>query len=30
VAHGFPVYTRNPDDFAGIEALTVVAVGDNA
>jgi predicted nucleic acid-binding protein len=28
VAHGFPVYTRNPDDFAGIEALTVVPVGD--
>jgi predicted nucleic acid-binding protein len=28
VAHGFPLYTRNPDDFAGIEALTVVTVGD--
>ena len=27
VAHGFPVLTRNPDDFAGIEALTVVTVG---
>ena len=27
VAHGVPVYTRNPDDFAGIQALTVVAVG---
>lgn len=26
VAHGLPVYTRNPDDFAGIEALTVVTV----
>ena len=28
VAQGLPVYTRNPDDFAGIDALTVVAVGD--
>jgi tRNA(fMet)-specific endonuclease VapC len=28
VAHGVPVYTRNPDDFVGIQALTVVAVGD--
>ena len=28
VAHGFPLYTRNPYDFAGIEALTVVTVGD--
>jgi predicted nucleic acid-binding protein len=28
VANGLPVYTRNPDDFAGIEALTVVTVGD--
>lgn len=27
VAHRLPVYTRNPDDFAGITALTVVAVG---
>jgi tRNA(fMet)-specific endonuclease VapC len=26
VAHGLPVYTRNPDDFAGIDALVVVAV----
>jgi len=26
VAHGLPVYTRNPDDFAGIDALIVVAV----
>ena len=26
VANGLPVYTRNPDDFAGIDALTVVAV----
>ena len=26
VAHGLPVYTRNHDDFAGIEALTVVTV----
>jgi predicted nucleic acid-binding protein len=25
-AHGLPVYTRNPDDFAGIDALVVVAV----
>jgi tRNA(fMet)-specific endonuclease VapC len=24
VAHGLPVYTRNPDDFAGIDALVVV------
>ncbi len=28
VANGLPVFTRNPDDFAGIDALTVVAVGD--
>ena len=28
VANGLPVYTRNPDDFAGIDALTVVIVGD--
>ena len=27
VANGLPVYTRNPDDFAGIDALTVVTVG---
>jgi tRNA(fMet)-specific endonuclease VapC len=26
VAHGLPVYTRNPDDFVGIDALVVVAV----
>ena len=26
VANGLPVYTRNPDDFAGIDALVVVAV----
>ena len=26
VAHGLRVYTRNPDDFAGIDALVVVAV----
>jgi len=26
VAHGLPVYTRNPDDFAGIDALVVVEV----
>ena len=26
VAHGLPVYTRNPDDFAGIDALVVVPV----
>jgi predicted nucleic acid-binding protein len=29
VAHGFPVYTRNPDDFVGIDDLVVVAVGSN-
>lgn len=28
VAHGLPIYTRNPDDFAGIDALTVIPVGD--
>ena len=28
VANGLPVYTRNPDDFVGVDALTVVAVGD--
>jgi len=28
VANGLPVYTRNPADFAGIEALTVVTVGE--
>jgi hypothetical protein len=26
VAHGLPIYTCNPSDFAGIEGLTVVAV----
>jgi len=26
VAHGLPVYTRNPNDFAGIDALVVVEV----
>lgn len=26
LAHGLPVYTANPDDFAHIEGLTVVAV----
>lgn len=26
LAHGLPVHTCNPDDFAGIEGLTVVAV----
>jgi len=26
VAHGLPVYTRNPDDFAGIDAVVVVEV----
>ena len=30
VANGLPVYTRNPDDFAGIDALTVVAVEDGS
>lgn len=27
VANDLPVFTRNPDDFAGIESLTVVALG---
>jgi tRNA(fMet)-specific endonuclease VapC len=26
IANGLPVYTVNPDDFAGIEALYVVAI----
>lgn len=26
VAHALPVYTRNPDDFAGIASLTLVEV----
>ena len=26
LAHGLPVYTANPDDFAGIDDLEVVAV----
>jgi hypothetical protein len=26
VANGFPLYTCNPDDFVGIDGLTVVAV----
>ena len=26
LAHALPVYTCNPDDFAGIDGLTVVAV----
>ncbi len=26
VANDLPVFTRNPDDFAGIESLTVVAL----
>ena len=26
VAHGLPVYTRNPNDLAGIDALVVVEV----
>jgi len=26
VANDLPVFTRNPDDFAGIESLTVVAM----
>lgn len=26
LVHGLPVYTANPDDFAHIEGLTVVAV----
>lgn len=26
LAHGLPLYTCNPDDFAGIEGLEVVAV----
>jgi hypothetical protein len=26
LAHGLPVYTCNPDDFAGIEGLDVVSV----
>jgi tRNA(fMet)-specific endonuclease VapC len=26
LAHGLPVHTCNPDDFAGIDGLTVVAV----
>ena len=26
VAHGLPVYTRNPNDFGGIDALGVVEV----
>jgi tRNA(fMet)-specific endonuclease VapC len=30
VANGLPVYTRNPDDFSGIDALTVVAVDTTA
>lgn len=26
VANDLPVFTRNPDDFAGIESLTVVTL----
>lgn len=26
LAHDLPLYTRNPDDFSGIDGLTVVAV----
>jgi len=26
IANGLPIHTCNPDDFAGIEGLTVVAV----
>jgi predicted nucleic acid-binding protein len=26
VAHGLPIYTCNPDDFAGIDGLEVIAV----
>jgi tRNA(fMet)-specific endonuclease VapC len=26
IAHGLPLYTCNPSDFAGIEGLDVVAV----
>jgi hypothetical protein len=26
LANGLPLYTRNPDDFAGIDGLVVVAV----
>lgn len=26
LAHGLPVYTCNPDDFTGIDGLTIVAV----
>jgi predicted nucleic acid-binding protein len=26
LAHGLPLYTANPDDFAGIDGLTVVPV----
>jgi len=26
IANGLPVYAVNPDDFAGIEALDVVAI----
>ena len=26
VAHDLPIYTRNPDDFSGIDGLTVRAV----
>jgi predicted nucleic acid-binding protein len=26
LAHGLPVYTANPDDFAGIDGLEVIAV----
>jgi len=30
IANGLPVHTRNPADFAGIDGLTVVEVGDPA
>ena len=26
MANGLPLYTCNPDDFAGIDGLTVIAV----
>ena len=26
LAHGLPLYTANPDDFAGIDGLVVVPV----
>jgi predicted nucleic acid-binding protein len=26
LANGLPLYTRNPDDFAGIDGLVVIAV----